>query len=474
MSQEIYNKLLADSPLPPPPPPLPPRPTKPKASGPLAKLLVIAAVMLALLVPLQMIDGLVRERQAQSRSVVQEIAESASGAQRLRGPLLVVPYRERKVVAEEVVVQQDGKANTVVRNKELFEDHELVLQPATLQVTGAVKTDTLYRGLYQALTFTSQTKLTGTFELALVDLARDPSVTIGEVRLAVGVADPRGIRNTPRLRWRTTDVEFLPETGVGKLGRGIHAPIPLSQLGTSGTATFSLDLELFGTEALSFSPVGKDTRVQVQANWPHPSFFGRALPSHREVRDTGFSADWHSTWLNATGGRIARDAVDDDPEFGVRFIQPVDQYLQTDRAMKYAILFVVLTFAGFFLFEVLRRLRVHPMQYSLVGAALAMFYLLLVALSEHLEFAVAYAIASAACVGLIGFYVAHVLQHWLRGLGFAGLLGLLYGTLYGLLQSEDNALLLGAGLLFAALAAVMVLTRRLDWYNLAAPAVEAP
>ncbi len=474
MSQEIYNKLLADSPLPPPPPPLPPRSAKPKSSGLLTRLLVIAAMMLALLIPLQMIDGLVRERQAQSRSVVQEIAESASGAQRLRGPLLVVPYRERKVVTEEVVVQQDGKANTVVRSKELFEDHERILQPATLQVAGAVRTDTLYRGLYQALTFTSQTKISGTFDLEIADLARDPSVTIGEVRLAVGVADVRGIRNTPRLRWQSTEVEFLPETGVSKLGQGIHAPIALAKLGTSGSAAFTLELELFGTEALSFSPVGKDTRVQVQANWPHPSFFGRALPSHREVRDTGFSADWHSTWLNAGGGRVTKDASDDEQEFGVRFIQPVDQYLQTDRAMKYAILFVVLTFAGFFLFEVLRRLRVHPMQYGLVGAALAMFYLLLVALSEHLEFAVAYAIAGAACVGLIGFYVAHVLQHWLRGLGFAGLLGLLYGTLYALLQSEDNALLLGAGLLFAALAAVMVLTRRLDWYNLATPATEGP
>ncbi len=475
MSQEFCDKPLVDNPPPPPPYPPPPYPPPPypklksKTPSALTKLLVIGAVMLALLVPLHLIDGLVGDRQAQSRGVVQEIAQSAAGAQRLHGPLLVVPYRERKVVAEEVVVQQDGKANTVTRNKELFEDHELVLQPAALQVSGSVTTATLHRGLYEALTYTADTKLTGTFDLELVDLARSPSVTIGECYLALGVRDVRGIRNSPRLQWQGREFDFLPGSPVESLGPGLHAPIPLGQLGTSGKVQFAIPLELFGTEALSFIPVGKDTRVQVKANWPHPSFFGRSLPSQRTISDDGFSAEWHSTWFNA-GAQASKDSASEDKEFGVRFIQPVDQYLQADRALKYAILFVVLTFAGFFLFEVLRRLRIHPLQYGLVGAALAMFYLLLLALAEHIAFAAAYAVASAACVGLIAFYLMHVLQHWLRGLGFGGLLGLLYAALYGLLQSEDNALLLGAGLLFAALAAVMVLTRKLDWYSVGTPA----
>ncbi len=467
MSQELFEKLLQDSPPPPPPPPKPKTvspPPKAKAASPLLKLLVIGAVMLVLLVPLQMIDGLVSERQGKSRSVVQEIAQTAAGAQRLHGPLLVVPYRQSKVVAEEVVLQQDGKANTVVRNKELYEVHELVLQPAALQITGSVGTATLHRGLYQALTYTADTKLTGTFDLDLVELARDPSITIGESYLALGVSDVRGIRNSPRLQWQGRELEFLPESRIESLGPGLHAPIPRAQLSASGKVQFSIPLELFGTEALSFIPVGKDTRVQVKADWPHPSFVGSS-PSQRTIRDDGFSAEWHSTWFNA-GAQASKDSAGDGKEFGVRFIEPVDQYLQADRALKYAILFVVLTFAGFFLFEVLRRLRIHPLQYSLVGAALATFYLLLVALSEHIEFAWAYAVASAACVGLIAFYLMHVLQHWRRGLGFGGLLGLLYAALYGLLQSDENALLLGSGLLFAALAAVMVLTRKLDWYNL--------
>ena len=153
------------------------------------------------------------------------------------------------------------------------------------------------------------------------------------------------------------------------------------------------------------------------------------------------------------------------PAFGVRFIQPVDQYAQTERALKYAVLFVLLTLTGFFLFEILKSLRIHPMQYALVGAAQAMFYLLLIALSEQVEFVWAYLVASGACLALIEFYLVHVLQHWRRGIGFGGLQAPLYTTLYELLQSEDSVLLLGALLLFGVLAAVMVLTRRMDWYR---------
>jgi inner membrane protein len=144
----------------------------------------------------------------------------------------------------------------------------------------------------------------------------------------------------------------------------------------------------------------------------------------------------------------------------------VDQYLKTDRAIKYALLFISLTFAGFFLFEVLKKLSVHPIQYGLVGAALALFYLLLLSLSEHIGFGRAYLLSAGACVGLIGFYVGSILRSGWRGLGFAGMLTLLYGTLYGLLGSDDYALLMGSVLLFGSLAAVMVLTRKVDWFSL--------
>jgi inner membrane protein len=155
-------------------------------------------------------------------------------------------------------------------------------------------------------------------------------------------------------------------------------------------------------------------------------------------------------------------------------VEPVNLYSKVDRATKYGLLFVVLTFTGFFLFETLRQLPIHPIQYALVGLALAIFFLLLLSLSEHIAFGTAYLLAAIACVSLIGFYLACVLRSALRGAGFALALGLLYAALYGLLVSEDNALALGAGLLFAMLAAVMLATRKVDWYQVASRGAPAP
>ena len=446
-----------------------------------SKLLFIGVLMCLLLVPLQMLTGLVSERQSQRQSVLSDIAQSASGPQQVAGPVVVVPYRVRRVEKEMVVIQQNGQANSIERDKEVFTDHLRTILPTTLAVDVTATTSTLYRGLYEALLFTAQMRLTGTFEIDVSDLSRDPSTTVGAPYLAVGISDVRGIRNTPQLDWQGNPVALQPDSQLDLLGNGIHAPLHAIDTAHAGTYHFTLPLQLLGTESLAMVPIGKDTRVNVVANWPHPSFYGHSLPAQRHVRADGFTADWQTSWFNTNLNRVVEQMVAkgehglDAYAFGVRFIQPVDQYQQAERALKYAILFVLLTFAGFFLFEVLRRLPIHAMQYALVGAALAMFYLLLIALSEHVDFALAYGIASAASAALIGFYLAHVLRRWQRGAAFGALLGLLYATLYGLLQSEDNALLLGALLMFAALAAVMVLTRRLDWYAVgvaAGPAVE--
>src|SRR5690606_7276579 len=201
------------------------------------------------------------------------------------------------------------------------------------------------------------------------------------------------------------------------------------------------------------------------------------LPSDREIGASGFRANWQTSFF-ATNMQEVLAACDSGQEcyglansgFGVSLVDPVDQYLMTDRAIKYALLFIGLTFAAFFLFEVLKRLAVHPVQYGLVGLSLALFYLLLVSLSEHVAFALAYGISASACVLLIGFYVSYVLHSWLRGLGFSLGLAMLYGMLYGLLSAEDYALLMGSVLVFALLACVMVLTRKLDWYGVGRPA----
>jgi inner membrane protein len=221
-------------------------------------------------------------------------------------------------------------------------------------------------------------------------------------------------------------------------------------------------------------PVGRESRVHLTSDWPHPSFIGEFLPVKREISSAGFDASWQTSFFatnmedvlsRCADAKSGCDALVQD-HFGVSFIDPVDQYLKSERAAKYAFLFIGLTFAGFFLTEVLRRVSVHPIQYGLVGLALAMFFLLLLSLSEHMGFGLAYLVAAAACVGLISYYVRYVLGSLGQGMAFGAALASLYALLYGILSSEDYALLMGSLLVFGLLAMVMVLTRRVSWSNL--------
>lgn len=220
---------------------------------------------------------------------------------------------------------------------------------------------------------------------------------------------------------------------------------------------------------LSVVPVGDDTHIALRSSWPHPSFSGAFLPNERRVDAQGFDARWAVSSLASDAQRQLRsDGAVESQAVTVSLVDPVDTYTQADRASKYGVLFVLLTFVGFILFELIKSLRIHPLQYLMVGLALAIFFLLLISLSEHIAFWKAYLVSAVACIGLQAVYLANVLGHWKRGLGFAALLTVLYGALYGLLVSENNALLMGSLLLFVILALAMWVTRRVDWYALGA------
>ena len=232
------------------------------------------------------------------------------------------------------------------------------------------------------------------------------------------------------------------------------------------------------------SPIARDNRFSLQSSWPDPIFGGDFLPRTRTVDAKGFRARWEvsslatsaqsdylaspdaSKLLQLGATRGADQMTDAIDAVGVTLFDAVDAYTLADRATKYGILFVLLTFVGFFMFELIKQLPIHPIQYGLVGLALAIFFLLLVSLSEHIRFGIAYLVSAAACIGLLGFYLSAVLRSTTRGLGFAAMLATLYAALYGVLISEDNALVLGAGLLFLVLATIMVVTRKVDWYAL--------
>lgn len=432
------------------------------------KLGAIALLILLLLIPLSMIGGLVGERQHQRAEVLQDIARSSSYRQQLTGPILVLPYTK---------VWQQWKTHAKTGERYMEEQRRrgrLYFLPERFVLNGHVATEERARGIYKALLYRSDNQISGAFKLpARLGLGDDLGLYQFERPfLSVGISDIRGISNDLQLRFNGMNLSFAPGSAEERFGAGVHASLPLLDSQGGQTLEFAFDLKLQGTEQLSITPVGRDSRVELTSGWPHPSFVGEYLPSSREVSVKGFKAQWQTSFFATNLEEALADCVRQDDckgltgrNFGVSFVDPVDQYLKTERAIKYALLFIGLTFAVFFLFEVLKRMAVHPVQYALVGMSLALFYLLLLSLSEHLSFALAYGIAASACVLLIGFYVSHVLHSALRGGLFGLLLAALYGVLFALLSAEDYALLMGSILVFGVLTGVMVLTRKLDWYG---------
>ncbi len=260
----------------------------------------------------------------------------------------------------------------------------LYFLPERFVLEGAVGTELRARGIYEARLYRSDSQVSGQFRLpARLGLGDD----LGFYRfekpfLSVGISDIRGISNDLQLRLNGQTQSFAPGSGDDNFGAGVHAPLPALDAQSGQTLDFAFDLKLQGTEQLSVVPVGRDSRVKLSSDWPHPSFVGEYLPSRREISDKGFSAEWQTSFFATNLEEALRDCVGAERcqalfgrNFGVSFVDPVDQYLKTDRAIKYALLFIALTFATFFLFEVLKRLAVHPMQYALVGLLLALGFM---------------------------------------------------------------------------------------------------
>jgi inner membrane protein len=441
----------------------------------LTKAAVTFALALVLFVPLGAVRSTIEERHALSGSVLQDIKASGVREQRILGPILIVPYT-RTTTAE--VTDTGTGVKTIQTSTETGHLHFL---PASLAIKAQVDTETRQRGIYSALVFRARHGLEGAFAVPEgfgVTAAPNVSYAWHDAYVVVGLGDTRGIRGTPTLRWNGRPLSWDAGTrGLG-LGSGIHSVV--GALPTQARRIpFAIQLDLGGTESMAYVPVGEETQVTMKAAWPHPSFGGDFLPDSRTITERGFEAAWKTSHLASSIESVVATCLADHcgssiTAMDVAFVDPVDVYLKSERAAKYGFLFIAITFLVFFLFEVLKKLAIHPVQYGLVGVALSLFFLLLLALSEHVAFWLAYAIATAACVGLLGAYVSYVLRGARRALGFTGLLTVLFGALYVLLQSEDFALLLGAGLLFGILAVVMLVTRRIDWYGLSRDGEQAP
>lgn len=439
------------------------------------KLLTMGLLILLLLIPASMIQTLVRERENRRQEAIREVSGKWGNAQTLAGPLLTIPYRTYHTTDE-------GRTITTT--------HHAYFLPEALEIDGGIAPETRYRGIYEVVVYTTQLAFSGHFPAPDfsewgIDAA---DVLWNEATVVLGISDLRGINEQVVLTWNESSETFQPGLEASEvLDTGISTRVPVgSQPPAAGQYTFAFEVDLNGSGTLMATPLGQETTLHLASPWATPSFDGAFLPDERTVTAEGFEARWRVLHLNrnypqqwrgalpaATGGPEARPYPPGgvpstnlgQSAFGVRLLLPVDRYQKTTRAAKYAILVIALTFLVFFFTEVRHRERAHPFQYILVGLALCLFYALLLAIAEHMLFNLAYALAGLATIGLVTLYSRSIFSSQQSALVTGGVLVVVYGFVFVILQLEDYALLVGSIGLFIALALTMYLSRSIDWYG---------
>lgn len=438
------------------------------------KVLGIGFLALLMLIPLAEVQSLIGERSGLRTQALADISQRWGAAQHVGGPVLAIPKRVRVQTSSGWITQS----------------HTEIVLADRLDVGGKLLPEVRRYGIYSTPVYLAELKISGRFLARDLRALRGPEESSGDMRettylfdqaeLRLPIADVRGIRRISALKLDGVEHAFGPANGEGAT-KAIALPIDLSAWAKSArdeeAHAFELDLTLAGTGSLQFLPLARQTDASLAAAWPNPGFGGMFLPAQRSVDEKGFSAQWQVLDLNRSYGQHWQEGDSGvDPSaaaFGVNLYQPADLYQQNERAGKYGVLFIALTFVAFFLFEVLKKLRVHPVQYLLVGLALTTFYVVLLALSEQIGFAFAYLAAAAAVVLLVAGYAAAVLRARRAGAVLGIALASIYALLYGLVVSEQYSLLMGAVALLAVVAALMYLTRRVDWYTYAPAAREA-
>lgn len=421
--------------------------------------ILIFILVLVLLIPTFMIQEVIRERESRQAEAIAEVSGKWGNRQNLAGPMLVIPF--------EYILRDDKGIETGRLLKHAY------FLPEALQIAGAIAPEKRHRGIFEVVLYSSQLTLEGTFARPATEkvIPSDAKILWDKAVLALGIPDLRGLKEQVTLQWNGQNLVAEPGIPVdGVAESGIHIPLDLTPTATSTTAEhrFRLNVALKGSGALFFTPVGKVTQVRLNSPWPDPSFTGAFLPDEKNIAASGFDASWKVLNLNRnypqlwTSDQQQRLAGSD---FGVEFLLPVDNYQKSTRSVKYAILFIGLTFLCVFFIEMRHSRQVHPFQYALIGLALVIFYTLLVSISEHISFNPAYFISALMTVGLTGLYAKSLFESTRMGLLVGGTLTVLYGFLFVTLQQQDYALLTGSIGLFVILAVVMYVSRKIDWYG---------
>lgn len=418
------------------------------------KVLLIGFLMFMLLIPIEMITSLIREREDNAESAINEVQEKWSEAQTVIGPMLTIPYykNDSKVISK------------------------LIILPENLTIDGEIKTETLKRGIYEVIVYNSPLTIRGEFVMPDEYKQLSPEkILTDEIMLNLALTDMRGLCDNVKVNWNGEIIPLSPGIMNRSFESGMSAKINFQTLNKEeNKISFSIDLQIKGSKSLNFAPVGGTTTVNLTSNCKTPSFCGTFLPETREVDENGFKSSWKIHYLNRNYGQVIE--VNQNNEvlnvstisnsvFGVDLRLPVQQYQQAIRSVKYAFLIIILTFAVSFFVEVKQKRNIHPLQYLLIGLALCLFYSLLVSLSEHIGFTLAYLIAAVMTVLLIFFYLLGILKIKRTALTIGTLLSLLYVYIYVLIQLETFALLAGSIGLFIILAIIMYYSQKINWSN---------
>ncbi len=449
------------------------------------KILAIGALLLMLLVPLAMLDGLVRERQQMKRTATSDVSATWGGPQTIAGPMLAVPYRVGKT---ETSNERSGT---------------IYFLPDSLTYDADLAPEVLTKGIYRVTLFETTVRVAAQFGPLDLAAARVPESSLiwDDARLLMGISDPSGLQSLITPVWGGSTLETTPASEANVLPSAVEARVPAELLPIASDAApvrVTADIQVRGSQSLRVVPLGKSTDVAMRSSWPSPSFVGAFAARNREVSDAGFEADWRVLFLNRGYPQVFRNdgspsllagsfdgddmmieaayrssnSESDGQAVGVRLIETANVYQQAERAAEYGFLFVLLTFTTFFFVEVLGGRRIHPLQYLLVGCAVALFYLLLLSLAEFIPFGAAYGFSALAILGLIAMYSRTVLGSWRMSGVVTGLLAVFYGYFYVLLQLDAYALLAGSIGLLVMLAAVMWVSRKVDWYAFTPPALD--
>lgn len=417
------------------------------------KISSIGAIIILLMIPNTLVKDIIRERNHNQTSVIQEVSDKWGNEQQIVGPVLTIPYKK-------IFEDADGNVKEIIRHSHFLPEH--------LNIDGEVHPESRKRGLYNVVLYQTNISCNGWFEKPdLTPFSIDPKLILWDKAfLQISIPDMAGINDNIKIKYNKETYRMEP--GIEKINgfqSGVKIPIDLNT--DHPQLEFSFNLDLNGSNALTFGPIGKETIVTLRSAWSSPSFMGSFLPDEHSVSDDGFTASWKILDLNRN---YPQSWIDDkhnllQSTFGLKLMQPVDEYSKNTRSAKYALLVISLTFLMFFFFEVINKQSVHPMHYILIGLAISIFYILLLSLSEHLGFNIAYMISTWAIVGLIGTYSTTIVKSKYLVLTLSGILLSIFGFIFIILQLEDFALLAGSIGLLLVLAAVMYYSRNIDWDN---------